>query len=113
MNNTLPSRPPPCTRTDDEYFCPLDGGIFTCTGGVYVTQQDMDKGKINHNIKVSAKPIYSDDIVEGYYHLHLPLEGKSGILIGGFCTRFHQYPAYFRSDLTCSVGVLCHDKPSS
>lgn len=75
-----------CTRpSGDEYFCPLEGHIFTCTAVIYVTQENMNDAQIYHEIGVTADPPSAGDTVKDQYNLHTPLEGDSSILIGERC----------------------------
>lgn len=78
-----------CVHADDEYFCPSRGRIFTCTGVVFVEQENVDEGEIFHDISVSSRPIYSDDAVGDTFNLHTPLEGNSAIGIGGQMRHSH------------------------
>ncbi|CAM9245227.1 unnamed protein product [Ectocarpus sp. 13 AM-2016] len=65
----------------DDLFCPLDGHAFTCTAVVYVTQENMNNGHIDHDVGVTAKTAIGDEPLDDQYRLHVPLEGKSAFFI--------------------------------
>lgn len=56
--------------------------MFTCTAVISVTQENMDDAEIYHEIKVTAEPSSGGETITDHYHLHIPLEGDSSILIG-------------------------------
>lgn len=69
----------------NNYFCPLEGHIFTCTATVSVTQENMDDSQIYHEVEVTAEPPSGGDAVKDQYHLHTPLKGDSALVIGEHC----------------------------